>query len=296
MKVDVPRVIRSVAACFTLGGFIFFSAVNAGPQESDGQDSCLRTVFHGEARRQLTDDERSHVRGLEKRAEKLADGFLRVEQILEEADYVPAEFANRDHAWVAVFADEAYQVGVYRAGEEQLARVALLSEGDSTDLSQRFKRAQRALAATPQDCSRSFGVLDQGLDSERGGELLYAIQLVDRSRELAWGMHYRFEALDGELQRLDRLHVRCSVKSIVPKVDLDSPTWRDRSFAIMESLPGMQWPTEAQLMQLHLYPDLPGSPDVSFWTKERVFDFPNGQTRFPDRYARRTNPCELADS
>lgn len=259
-------------------------------------ESCLRSAYFQGGRHRLTKEERDLAEDLAKRGETLARGVLRVEEVLKQADYEPSRFADRDLAWVAVLQDEAYQVGVYRAGEGRLERLHLLRDGEGVELNARFELSEQALANTPLDCTRSFGVLDQGLDSDNGGRALYAIRLVDRSEELAWGMHYRFELLDGELHRLDRLHVRCSTMSVVPKMAIDHPARRGRPPLQVESLPGMDLPTEAQLMQLHLYPDLPGSPNFKFWTKDRVFDFPHGQTHFPERYERKMNPCSLAES
>lgn len=107
-------------------------------------------------------------------------------------------------------------------------------------------------------------------------------------------MHYRFEALNEELQHVDRLHVHCSVISVASNVDPDDRRFRTGSFAIVESMPGMELPTEAQLMQLHLYPDLPNSVEFVFWTQGGVFAFERNQSDFPRRYFKKANPCSLA--
>lgn len=277
---------------------VLFSSAGAmaGDRVPTERDSCWNHALSGGLSHRLTKGEREIADRLAERAEVLASGVLRVEEILEQADYAHSEFSGQGIAWAAVLQDEAYRVGVYRVREERLERLDLLSGGDDPDVSARFTLAEQAMANTPSDCSRSFGVLDQGLESDNGGRALYAIQLVDRSLELAWGMHYRFEVLDGKLQRLDRLHVRCSVIPVVPAIDIESPKWRDKSFVMPESLPGMDLPTEAQLMQLHLYQDLPGSPDFLFLAEERLFEVPHGQTRLPERYERKMNPCSLAES
>lgn len=279
------------------GSLIFeIDAIASDDAESENE-SCLTVgTYFREPRRRLSSDERESAGKIGKRAEVLATGVLRVEEILDRADYEPSRFRDQGLAWAAVLNGEAFRIGVYRPKENGLERLDMLSHGEGRELSERFALAEQALANTPSDCSLSFGVLDQGLDAANGERALYAIQLVDRSEKLAWGMHYRFGVVDGELRRLDRLHVRCSVMSVVPKMPIDHPDRRGRPPLQVVSLPGMDLPTEAQLMQLHLYPDLPGSPDFKFWTRERVFDFPHGQTRFPERYERRMNPCSLKES
>ncbi|MCH8479643.1 MAG: hypothetical protein LAT56_17145, partial [Wenzhouxiangella sp.] len=160
------------------------SAANAG-EGVEARDSCLDFVLGWTPTNELGGGELEVANGIAGRGEALAKGLLRVEAILKDAGMTPSEFSGGDLAWVAVLEADRHRVAVYRVSETRLERLGFLQTDQEADLEERFKLAERALVATPPDCSRSFGVLDIGITSGEGETTLYSIQLVDRSQELA---------------------------------------------------------------------------------------------------------------
>lgn len=289
---DLKTALNFTLAC---AGLIFaLSGTAAGATGPDTEDSCQNYVRLPINQNRLG---REEFQEAERKADwgvRLADGLLRVESILEAADIRTNQLAARNEGWAAVIDEDRYIIGLYRLAEDTLERVQLYSNDPSTEMVSRFGLAEQALALTPQDCGNSFAVMDLGLRIDEA-YYLHAIRLVDRSRDIAWGMHYRFRASNGALEHVDRLHVRCSVftwKSDPSRV-LEKP--RDGSVAIRESLPGMDLPSEAQLMQLHLYPEIPDFVVFAFWTQQRHIQFSARETSFPRRYHRVDNPCVIAE-
>ena len=166
----------AVAACF-----MPFNVVDANASEA----SCLDFLGNWNPRDRLSRREHEFANQTAERGKVLALGMMKVEMILTEADLTPSEFSEKGLAWAAVVDGDRHRVGVYRMNEARIEKWVSLQSDDDSDLDVRFRLAEQALAATPLDCSRSFGVLELGLNSEDGVRTLYSLQLVDRSRELA---------------------------------------------------------------------------------------------------------------
>lgn len=288
---DLRATLKFFLACAAL--IFALPGTAAGATGPDTEDSCQNFVRLPINQNRLS---RKEYEVAERKADwgvRLADGLLRVEGILETADVRTNQLAARNEGWAAVIDEDRYIIGLYRLAEDTLERVQLYSNDPSSEMVSRFGLAEQALALTPQDCGNSFAVMDLGLRIDEA-YYLHAIRLVDRNRDIAWGMHYRFRASNGELEHVDRLHVRCSVFTWKPEPSRVIEKPRDGSLAIRESLPGMDLPTEAQLMQLHLYPEIPDFVYFVFWTQQRYFEFTARETSFPRRYHRVDNPCVIA--
>ncbi|MEX0900296.1 MAG: hypothetical protein WD081_06355 [Gammaproteobacteria bacterium] len=247
----------------------------------------------GVAERVLSRDERAERDEIHARAERLSAAFVEVERALRDVGHEPDEFAALGQSWVAILAGEEIAVAVHKRDEASVTRIDLLGTSDVSSLLARIELAEQALLRTPLDCESSHGVLDPGIRDEDGNRLLYALTLADRRESLVWGLHYRFTATDGVLNRVERLHYRCAISTIKapPRADGRPSHSLDRRSIVM-MLPGTDLPTETHLLQLHLYPEYPY--EVSMWTRNKVFHF--GKSReIPVRYLALDNPCIVAE-
>lgn len=282
-----------VVICILLVFIVLLFQGRAQADDSAEVDRCLGFAGWDTSPPQFSREEREQGARLVDWGARLADGLLRVEAILESDGLVTAEIPASNLGWAAVLEDDHYRIGLYRVNEESLELLHRYTNDPDAGLASRFALAEQALTLTPQDCGQSFGVLDLGLRIEQA-RFLHAIRLVDRSRDIAWGMHYRFKVADGALEHVDRLHLRCSVltwNSETVKI-IEKPSYG--AVAITESLPGMDFPTEAQFMQMRLYPDIPDYVEFGFWTQDRLFHFADGPDSFPESYQRAENPCAVA--
>lgn len=273
-----------------LAGILLQAGALAGT--SDTTDNCLNYSGYGLNLTRFSREEREQGQRLVDWGVRLADGMLRVEAILESHGLTVAEIPASNLGWAAVLGDDRYRIGLYRISDKSLELLQRYTNDPDDELASRFALAEQALTLTPIDCGQSFGVLDLNLNLGQT-RYLHAIRLVDRSRDIAWGMHYRFRVNDGALEHVDRLHLRCSVLTWKPDPSTVALKPRNGTAVLRESLPGMDLPTEAQLMQMHLYPDIPGYVKFGFWTQDRLFHFMEGRDSFPDRYQRIDNPCAV---
>lgn len=227
---------------------------------------------------------------------QLADALLEVERLLATDGVAMQDPVENDLAWAAVFDGEHYQIGLYEASEESLALKKQLVSDPENLLESRFALAEQALSITPQDCGVSFGVLDLGLGSDPK-RYLHSIRLVDRREVIAWGMHYRYTVSNGELEHVERLHVGCSAPEVFTRDKLSKMGMHENARVVpKESLPGMELPSEAQLMQLYLYPDVPDTLVHWFWTSNSIYELLHNANGFPRKYMKIDNPCEVNGS
>jgi|GEM_PF-6659989 len=281
-----------VVICILLVFIVLLFQGRAQADDSAEVDHCLGYAGWDTSPPRFSREEREQGERLVDWGARLADGLLRVEAVLASDGMVAEEISASNFGWAAVLEDDHYRIGLYRVNDETLELLQRYTNDPDDALASRFALAEQALILTPQDCGQSFGVLDLGLRNEQA-RYLHAIRLVDRSRDIAWGMHYGFRVTDGALDHVDRLHLRCSVltwNSDTVKI-IEKPS--TGSVLIQESLPGMDLPTEAQFMQMHLYPDIPEYATFEFWTQGRLIHFADGPDSFPERYHRAKNPCAV---
>ncbi len=254
----------------------------------------MEAMPRGARSRMLSGAENAAREEVNRRAEHLATAFQRVEASLREVGLEPDDFAASNRSWAAVLAGEEIAVAVHERDGDTVTRVDLFGTDALESLMNRLEVAEQALLHTPVDCGTAHGALDASIDGANG-PLIYALTLTDRRDTLAWGMHYRFATAGGQLDRVERMHYRCSIGPWAwqPARPDGKPADRRDRLKKFTPLPGIDLPTETYLMQLHLFPDLPYDKHI-LWTSDKIFTLAKGETKLPRRYHAMANPCAVA--
>jgi hypothetical protein len=120
--------------------------------------------------------------------------------------------------------------------------------------------------------------------------------LVDKTKQIAFGQHYKFIVNDGSIVDGTQLHSRCFVEN-VPDLDNVSKKMRARfergQVHLAESTPERSLPSESALLQAIQYPDLPAK--ISYFTKVGFFHFDPGFSTVPTKYSPHKNPCKVVE-
>lgn len=293
---------RIAILCCSIVGLYAPSLMASDPPQPVSAKQCIKEggpPAPGRRERILPAADREMVDVLNDRAQALAAAFIKIEDALRVVGHEPNDFPAKSLSWAAVIDGDELIAAVYARSEAGLVKVDMLGSGGMNTLAARLSLAEQALLHTPVDCGDSYGSLDIGLPRPSGaGRFIHSLRLVDRRQALAWGMHYRFEVDEGSLTHVDRLHTYCSegitsIPSGYAKTTGLVPGNRPIYGGSMLSMPDRELPTEAQLMQFHLNPDLPGT--TSFAMKTRYFSISQGRHELPIRYRTAINPCSVAD-
>lgn len=286
-------------ACFLVG---------ISPALAD--DTCrLPATGFGSPNATLSDEEQAAAREIERRAATLADAYRAVERMLRELQVDPDRFADSGRAWIGIFHQNEVLVGIYRHVDDSFVVEDIYWTRDDPLLRARLEVAQMALAGTPQACSNSYGLLDVGISDEDGNQLLYALKLVDRARDMNHGINFRFVVADGEIEAVEQLGFVCrttfaTIEGLMSSVRESNIRRPDRVLRqIARQGPGFRagssvvnpdgvLPMETDLLKMLLYPDAPFET-VEFVLRDKVFRIEWDNPVIPNRYTRAENPCRL---
>jgi hypothetical protein len=298
-------------ALILVSGASAHAALALEQERSDRSYTCAfsSSTNFGRPNARYSEEEWRLAEEIQSRAQVIAAAYLSVEVALREAGLDPDAFVEEQRSWIGIIRAERMLVGVYHFDTDSLVREDVFWTDEDAEIVGRMELAEQALASTPRICSESHGVIDSGLVDEHGNELLFALRIVNRQELISRGLDFRFTVIDGSLQHIEQLGLRCGTAvatyaGMLEELRSSDLSGRDRLVRQLERRgegrpaglfsvnPETGFPTETDIMQMMVHPDAPYR-HVDFMLKNRVVRIPWDDPQIPRRYTRAANPCVL---